>query len=359
MSSSSAAPNLFSPLTIRGITLRNRIAVSPMCQYSSEDGKATDWHLVHLGSRAVGGAALVMVEATAVEARGRISPEDMGLWNDEQIAPLERIANFLSQQGAVPAMQLAHAGRKAGTAKPWSGGKPLDKHDGGWDVIGASALAFAPDYPVPHELTENEITKVVESFREATKRALACGFKIIEIHSAHGYLLHSFLSPLSNQRTDKYGGSFANRIRFLTEVVEASRNEMPESLPVFVRISSTDWVHGGWTIDEAVELAKELSQLGVDLIDCSSGGNVPHANIPLAPGYQVPFAEQIRKQVKILTGAVGMITSPEHANQIIQSQKADIVLLARQLLRDPYWPLHAAKELNLPITWPAQYLRAQ
>lgn len=354
-----SAPNLFSPITIRGITLRNRIAVSPMCQYSSEDGKATDWHLVHLGSRAVGGAALVMVEATAVEDRGRISPDDMGLWNDDQITPLKHIASFVSSQGSVPAMQLAHAGRKASTASPWKGGKSLNKHEGGWDVVGPSALAFSDSYPQPHELTGAEIAGVIESFRRATVRALDCGFKVIEIHSAHGYLLHSFLSPLSNQRQDKYGGSFENRIRFLTEVVQASRREMPESLPLFVRISSTDWVEGGWTIEEAIELAKVLSDLGVDLIDCSSGGNVAHAEIPLAPGYQVPFAEQIRKNVDILTGAVGMITSPQHANEIIQSGKADIVLLARQLLRDPYWPLHAAKELNLAITWPAQYLRAQ
>ncbi len=350
-------PALFEELEIRSVKFRNRIGVSPMCQYSSVYGQASDWHLVHLGSRAVGGAALVMVEATAVEARGRISPYDMGIWHDKQIDSLIPIASFVEAQGAVPAIQLAHAGRKAATQRPWDGGKPLSRQEGAWRPVGPSALPFGEGYQVPLALTEEEIQEITERFVEAAKRAVQAGFKLIEIHSAHGYLLHSFLSPLSNTRTDKYGGSLENRMRLLLQVVSAVRKEIPEDMPLFVRISATDWVEGGWDLEQSIALAKKLAKSGVDLVDCSSGALVPHAKIPAAPGYQVPFAEAIKKEAGIKTAAVGMITEPQQANEIISAGKADMVFLAREMLRDPYWPRHAATALNYKMPWPKQYLR--
>ncbi len=351
--------DLFSPLTIRGVTFKNRITVSPMCQYSSRDGMATDWHLVHLGSRAVGRAALVMVEATAIEAIGRISPEDMGIWDEKHVEPLARCARFIADQGVIPGIQLAHAGRKACTRRPWDGGKPLTEADGSWRPVGPSPIAFAPGYQVPEELGADGIRRIVGKFVEAARRAIRGGFGLIEIHSAHGYLLHSFLSPLSNQRTDDYGGSLANRMRLLLETVEAVRAEIPESTPLFVRISATDWADGGWDLEQSVVLCRELAVRDVDLIDCSSGALVPYAKVPVSPSYQVPFAERIKRDVGIRTGAVGMITDPQQANDIIQSGQADIVLLAREMLRDPYWPLRAAKALGKDVEWPVQYIRAR
>jgi 2,4-dienoyl-CoA reductase-like NADH-dependent reductase (Old Yellow Enzyme family) len=357
--SQSGEPHLFSPLTIRGVTFRNRIAVSPMCQYSSNDGMASDWHLVHLGSRAVGGAGLVMAEATAVEARGRISPEDMGIWDDKHVEPLARCARFINEQGAVAGIQLAHAGRKACTRRPWDGGKPLKCAEGAWTPAGASPIPFADGYQVPQETDAAAIRQLVASFVEAAQRAIRAGFRLIEIHSAHGYLLHSFLSPLSNERADEYGGSLANRMRFLLEVVEAVRAEIPESMPLWVRISATDWADGGWDLDQSVALSGQLAAGGVDLIDCSSGALVPYARVPVGRGYQVPFAERIRREAGVRTGAVGMITEPQQADEIIRSGKADFVLLAREMLRDPYWPLRAAKQLGHEIAWPVQYLRGR
>jgi 2,4-dienoyl-CoA reductase-like NADH-dependent reductase (Old Yellow Enzyme family) len=342
---------------MRGVGMRNRIAVSPMCQYSSVDGVATDWHLVHLGSRAVGGAGLVMVEASAVEPRGRISPEDMGIWGEEHVKAFRPITKFIEEQGAVPAIQIAHAGRKASTSAPWKGGGPLTDQTK-WEVVGPSPIPFDANYPTPHELSKDEIAAVRQAFVDSAKRSVAAGFRVVEIHSAHGYLSHSFLSPLCNQRKDEYGGSFANRIRFLLETTEAVRAAIPDDMPLWVRISCTDWAEGGWDIDESVELSKKLKPLGVDLIDCSSGAAVPHAKIPVGPGYQVPFAERIRKEAEIATGAVGMITEAEQANEIITSGKADIVLLARQMLRDPYWALHSAKQLGVEVRRPVQYGRA-
>lgn len=354
---SSSAP-LFDPLPIRDVTLPNRIAVSPMCQYSSTDGMANDWHLVHLGSRAVGGAGLVMVEATAVEERGRISPGDMGLWKDEQIEPLARIAQFLAQNGAVPAIQLAHAGRKASTDAPWRRGQWLSPENGGWSTVAPSAIPFAAASATPVELTVEEIRQIVKAFATAAQRALQAGFQVVELHGAHGYLAHEFLSPLTNQRTDAYGGSVQNRQRFLLEVIEAVRAVWPQHLPLFLRISATDWVEGGWTTEDSVALARIVEPLGVDLIDCSAGGAVEYAQIPTAPGYQVPFAQRIRQEAGILTGAVGLITDPVMANQIVQDGSADIVLLARELLRNPYWPLEAAKVLQTHTAVPPQYERA-
>lgn len=352
--------HLFDPLNLRGITIRNRIGVSPMCQYSAEDGFANDWHLVHLGARASGGAGLVIAEATAVEARGRISPQDLGLWTDEQIEMLGRITRFIKSQGATPAIQLAHAGRKASTAQPWNGGGPVAPNQGGWQPVGASDIPFADGYPTPTELSTADVGGLVDAFRAAAVRADAAGFDIIELHAAHGYLLHSFLSPLSNQRTDQYGGSFENRIRLLLETAIATRTIWPESKPLLVRISCTDWVEGGWTIEESVELARRLKAVGVDLIDCSSGGSSPLAKIPVGAGYQTPFAERIRREANIATAAVGMITQPMQADEIVSNGRADMVLLARELLRDPYWPIHAAKALHkleqAPI--PPQYGRA-
>jgi 2,4-dienoyl-CoA reductase-like NADH-dependent reductase (Old Yellow Enzyme family) len=345
---------LFSPLTIRDVTLRNRIGVSPMCQYSAEDGFPTDWHLVHLGSRAVGGAGLVMVEATAVEPRGRISPFDTGIWKDEHIAAFARIASFVRSQGAVAAIQLAHAGRKASSRRPWDGGGPIAPSDGGWQTVAPSAIPFAETDPRPHELTVDEIRGVVDAFRTAAKRALAAGFQIAEIHGAHGYLIHEFLSPLSNHRSDAYG----DRFRFAIEVAEAVRAVWPANLPLFFRVSATDWMPGGWTPEETIELARKLRTSGVDLIDCSSGGTSPHAKIPLSPGYQVPFAAQVRRDAGIATAAVGMITGPEQANAIIEAGEADLILLAREFLRDPYFSRTAATALGENPTPPPQYARA-
>jgi 2,4-dienoyl-CoA reductase-like NADH-dependent reductase (Old Yellow Enzyme family) len=353
-------PHLFEPLKQRGVELKHRIVVSPMCQYSCTDGFASDWHLVHLGARAVGRAAAVIAEATAVTADGRISPKDLGIWQDAHIDPLRRAFLFIEAQGSVPGIQLAHAGRKASTCEPWNGGKPISPAQGGWAPIWApSPLAFAEGYQAPHSLTVAQIAQIVEAFAAAARRAFAAGAKLIELHSAHGYLLHSFLSPLSNQRTDQYGGSFANRIRMVCEVVSAVRKVWPEQYPLWLRLSATDWTDGGWSVAESVELCRILHSLGVDLIDCSSGGNVHHALIPLGPGYQVAFAEQIRRQAVVPTGAVGMITEPAQADQIIRSGQADVVILARQFLREPYWPLLAARALGHDIQWPVQYERAK
>jgi 2,4-dienoyl-CoA reductase-like NADH-dependent reductase (Old Yellow Enzyme family) len=350
---------LMSPLQIRGVTLRNRVAVSPMCEYSSEDGFANDWHLVHLGSRAVGGAGLVLTEATAVTADGRISPHDLGIYADAHVEMLARIFAFVEQHGAVPGVQLAHAGRKASTARPWDGGGPVPPEQGGWTPIWApSAEAFREGWQVPRAMTLADIAAVTQAFVAAARRVLAAGGKVIEIHGAHGYLLHEFLSPLSNHREDAYGGSFDNRTRLLREVVEAVRGVWPERLPLFVRISATDWVEDGWTADDSVALARQLTGCGVDLIDCSTGGNTAHARIPVAPGYQVPFAERVRREAGVLTGAVGLITDPHQAEGILQSGRADLIVMARQLLRDPYWPLHAAQTLGDPPAVPHQYLRA-
>ncbi len=350
--------HLFSPLQIRSVVFRNRIGVSPMCQYSCEDGFATDWHLVHLGSRAVGGAALVMAEATAVEARGRISPADLGLWKDEQIPALARIAAFVRKQGAAPGIQLAHAGRKASTEVPWRGGKRVALADGGWEPVAPSAIPFSPEESAPRELSRPEIGEVIEAFVQSAKRALSAGFEVIEIHSAHGYLLHEFLSPLSNQRVDEYGGAFENRTRLVREVVRAVRGVWPAELPLFVRISATDWLEGGWDAEQSVALARLLPEAGADLVDCSSGGLAPNAKIPVSPGYQVRFAERIRRESGILSAAVGLITEPTHASAIIANGQADMILLARQMLRDPYWPHHAAKSLGYPVAAPVQYGRA-
>jgi 2,4-dienoyl-CoA reductase-like NADH-dependent reductase (Old Yellow Enzyme family) len=350
---------LLSPIRLRDVTLRNRLVVSPMCEYSSRDGFASDWHLVHLGSRAVGGAGLVLTEASAVTADGRISPQDLGIYDDAHVEMLSRIFAFVEEHGAVPGMQLAHAGRKASMSAPWLGGHPLAPADAGWEPIWApSAMAFRDGWQVPRAMTKPDIAHVVGAFGAAAARVLAAGGKVVELHAAHGYLLHEFLSPLSNHRDDEYGGSFANRARFTREVVEAVRRVWPERLPLFVRISSTDWVDGGWTIEDSVALARDLKRLGVDLIDCSSGGNAAHAKIPLGPGYQVPFAERVRRDAGIPTGAVGLITDPHQAEEILQSGRADLIVVARQFLRDPYWAIHAAQVLGDPPPVPAQYLRA-
>jgi len=350
---------LFSPLTIKDIQFRNRIVVSPMCEYSSVDGFANDWHMVHLGSRAVGGAALIIQEATAVSPEGRISPDDMGIWKDEHIEKVKPIVSFIHQHGAVAGIQLAHAGRKASTFSPWKGGKQIKLKDGGWQAVAPFAIPFHDGDEPPLALEKNGIDKVIDDFTKAAGRALKTGYKVIEIHAAHGYLLHEFLSPLSNHRTDEYGGSFENRIRLTVQVTEAVRKVWPQELPLFVRISATDWADGGWDIDESVKLASVLKDKGVDLIDCSTGGLVSHQKISLGPGYQVPFAERIKKETGILTGSVGLITEPKQAEQILSDKKADIILIARQSLRDPYFPLHAAKELGAEIQWPSQYLRAK
>jgi 2,4-dienoyl-CoA reductase-like NADH-dependent reductase (Old Yellow Enzyme family) len=351
--------HLFEPLAIRDITFSNRVFVSPMCEYSSTDGYASDWHFVHLGSRAVGGAGLVLTEATAVVPEGRISPQDLGIWKDEHIEPLRRVVRFIHEQGSMAGMQLAHAGRKASTYAPSAGRGTVPEKEGGWsNVVAPSALRFADSYPMPQALSIHGIRNVISAFAAAARRACEAGFRVIEIHAAHGYLIHEFLSPLSNHRTDEYGGSFENRTRILREVVDAVRGSWPEGAPVFVRISATDWIEGGWDIQQSVELARQLKELGVDLIDCSSGGNVAHAQIPIGPGYQTAFAEEIRRGASILTGAVGMITSPVQAEHILVTGQADAVVIARELLRDPYWPLRAARELGQAIPWPVQYLRA-
>jgi 2,4-dienoyl-CoA reductase-like NADH-dependent reductase (Old Yellow Enzyme family) len=352
--------HLFTPLEIRSVRLRNRIGVSPMCEYSSIDGYANDWHFVHLGSRAVGGAAMVMTEAAAVLPEGRISPQDLGIWEDGHIPMLARIFRFVEEQGAVPAMQLAHAGRKASTEVPWKGNRALEESEGGWRPIFApSPMPFSEKYPTPEMLDERGIARVVEAFGAAARRVLEAGAKTIEIHSAHGYLLHEFLSPLSNFRTDAYGGSFDNRTRALREVVQAVRTVWPSNLPLFVRISATDWAEGGWTPDDSVRLAAQLAPLGVDLIDCSSAAILPNIQIPVGPGFQVPFAEKVRKESSVMTAAVGMITAPQQADHIVRTGQADLVFLARELLRDPYWPLRAADELKQEGPWPKQYLRAK
>lgn len=349
---------LFAPLQLRSIQFPNRIGVSPMCQYSAEDGFVTDWHLVHLGARAQGGAGLVIVEASAVTPQGRITPGDVGIWKDEHIPGLQRIANFIRSQGARTAIQLAHAGRKASMSTPFHGERLLSAEEGGWTTVAPSALPFIDTYSMPQTLDEAGIEAVIEAFAAAPRRALQAGFEVVEIHSAHGYLLHEFLSPLSNQRTDEYGGSFENRVRLLLRVTEAVRAVWPQELPLFVRISASDWAEGGWTIEESVQLAQLLRERGVDLVDCSSGGNIAHARIPVAPGYQVPFAARIKREAGIATAAVGMITEPTQANGIIEKGEADIVLLAREMLRDPYFAVHAAAALNEPTSWPVQYLRA-
>lgn len=337
--------HLFEPLRIKGVTLRNRIGVAPMCMYSSVDGFVNDWHFVHLGSRAVGGAGLVVMEATAVEPRGRLSPEDTGIWSDEHIEPLKRITGFIKEHGAVPAIQLSHGGRKACRGTPWEGQGDVSPKHGGWETVGPSAIPYET-YRMPRALTVAEVKEVIESFAQAARRAHEAGFEWLEIHAAHGYLIHQFLSPFSNARSDEYGGSFENRIRFLLELVEAVKTTWPGDKPLAVRISAVDWVEGGWTIDDSVDLAKRLKVAGVDLVDCSSGSNVPNEIIPVGPGYQVPFAERIRKEAGIMTAAVGLITEPAQADEQIRNGRADIVLLARELLRNPYWPLYAAKVLD-------------
>ena len=350
---------LFDPLVLAGITLKNRIVVSPMCQYSAREGHPTPWHLVHLGSRAVGGAALVLTEATAVEARGRISPEDTGIWLDSQADAWAPIAKFIEEQGAVPGMQLAHAGRKASTAAPWNGGMGVAPEDGGWrPTLAPSALAFDEGYPTPDAMTTSDIDSVVAAFASATKRSLDAGFRVLEIHAAHGYLLHEFLSPLSNLRTDAYGGVFENRIRFLRRVLVAVREAAPEAVPIFVRISATDWAEGGWDLEQSCALVEAIRGDGVTLIDVSSGGTVPHPTIPVGPGYQTPFAAEIKRRTGVPTGAVGMITSPEQADHVVRTGQADVVLLAREMLRDPYWPRRAARALHASVAGPVQYGRA-
>ena len=351
---------LFTPYAMRGVTLRNRIVVSPMCQYSSADGFATDWHLVHLGSRAVGGAGLIIAEATAVEARGRISPEDLGIWDDAHSEALSRITKFIAEQGGVPGIQLAHAGRKASTYRPWSGTGAVPVEQGGWaDVIAPSAVAFAENYPTPRAMTKDDIAAVREAFVAATKRALAAGFAFIEIHAAHGYLLHSFLSPLANERTDEYGGSRENRMRLTLEVVDAVRAAWPQELPLGIRLSATDWVEDGWTPEDSVALARLLRERGIDMITASSGGVSTRQQIPLGPGYQVFLADQIGRETDAPTMAVGLITEPEQAEAIVANGEAELVALARELLRDPYWPLHAAHALGVDLPWPDQYARSK
>lgn len=350
---------LFKPLIVRDITFRNRIAISPMCQYSAEDGVANHWHLVHLGSRAVGGAGLVMQEATSVSPEGRISPGDLGLYNDVQKEALKPIVKFIKQHGAVPGIQLAHAGRKAGCALAWEGGGQLSIDKGGWQTVAPSAKPFKPGEVAPVELDDKGIKQVIDDFTSAAGRALEIGYEVVEIHAAHGYLIHQFLSPLSNERTDDYGGSFENRIRLLLEVVKGVRGVWPQYLPLFVRISATDWAEGGWNADESVKLSAILKTKGVDIIDCSSGGLVPYAVIPFEPGYQVSFAERIRKESGIPTIAVGLITTPQQAEDILIAGQADMIMIGRASLRDPNFPLHAASELHAEIEWPLQYLRAK
>jgi 2,4-dienoyl-CoA reductase-like NADH-dependent reductase (Old Yellow Enzyme family) len=351
-------PHLFDPFTLRGVTLSNRILVSPMCQYSSIDGFANEWHVIHLGSRAVGGPALVFTEASAVTADGRISPQDLGVYSDAHVDGLAGIVRSIHAQRCLAGIQLAHAGRKASTTPPWDGSKPVPLDSGGWQPIGPTGDPFSATSPVPRALSADAIGGVVAAFRAAATRAREAGFDVVELHAAHGYLIHEFLSPLVNTRADGYGGSFDNRVRFCLEVVDAVRASWPDRSPLSVRISATDWKEGGWDIDQAIELARRLRDRGVDLIDCSSGGAVPDVSVPIGPGYQVPFAESIRRRAGVATGAVGLITEPAQANDIIEQGRADVVLLARELLRDPYWPLRAARELGRVVPWPAQYLRA-
>lgn len=349
---------LFAPMVLRSLTARNRIFVAPMCMYSCVDGVVTDWHLVHLGGLATGGAAVVVAEATAVLPTGRISPQDAGLWSDAHIAPWQRVTRFIAEHGAIPAVQLAHAGRKACTSPPWQGGKPVPIDAGGWQAFGPSAIAFG-HYPTPVALSLADLDGIVAAFVAATHRAHAAGFQCVEVHAAHGYLLHQFLSPLANQRTDDYGGSLANRMRLTLRVAKAVRDAFPQDLPVFVRISATDWKDGGWDLAGSVALSTELKQLGIDLMDVSSGALVHDAQMPVGPGFQVPLAAAIRAQTGMATGAVGLITSPAQAEQIVATGQADVVFLARELLRDPRWPLRAARVLGQEVAWPNQYARGR
>lgn len=349
---------LFEKYKLRGIEFRNRIWVSPMCQYSSENGMPTDWHLVHLGTRATGGAGLVIMEATAVSPEGRISPSDAGIWSDEHANAYKRITAFIKSQGAIAGIQIAHAGRKASTTEPWNGDGKVDEENGGWETVAPSASAFKEDYPQPRAMTKADIEQAIEDFVAAARRSVEAGFEVIEIHAAHGYLFHEFLSPLSNERTDEYGGSLENRMRFPLEVSRQVRRIVPENLPVFVRISATDWTDDGWDLEQSIEFCRQLKEIGIDLIDVSTGGNVPDAKIPVAPDYQVPFASAIRKQAGIATAAVGMITEPRQAEEILQKGEADAVLLAREFLREPYFPFRAARELGAEVDVPKQYGRA-
>ena len=350
---------LFEPIKIRDVTFRNRVGMSPMCQYSYQDGFSDEWQVAHLGSRAIGGAGLVLTEATAVSPVGRISPKDAGIWSDEHIKPLEKVTRIILSQGAVAGIQLAHAGRKACVERPWDGGKPLQPtHTDWWPSVGASPVSFNEEYQTPRELTKEDISQVKQEFVAAAKRALLAGFNLIEIHAGHGYLLHSFYSPVSNLRTDEYGGNFDNRIRLLVEVAQEIRKVMPEHFPLMVRISGTEWTEIGWNIEDSVSLARVLKKEGVDIIDCSSGGNIPGVRIPLTPGYQVPIADAVKNEANIITAAVGLITEPHQANEIIKTGKADLVLLGREFLRNPFWTINAARELNFPAPIPPQYLRA-
>jgi 2,4-dienoyl-CoA reductase-like NADH-dependent reductase (Old Yellow Enzyme family) len=356
---SAGAPYLFQPLTLRGVTARNRIMLSPLCEYSAREGMANEWHLVHLGARAIGGAGIVCTEAAAVEARGRITPRCLGIWNDAQRDALRPIATFIAAQGAVPGIQLAHAGRKASTRVPWEGRRPLTPEEGAWPTLAPSPLPFEPDHPAPREMTAGQIGEVVAAFAAAARRAREAGFRVVEIHAAHGYLLHEFLSPLTNRRGDGYGGSLENRARLLLEVVRAVRGEWPADLPLFVRISATDWVPGGWDLPQSIAVARLLrADGGVDLIDCSSGGNDPRQQMSVQPGYQVPFAEAIRREAGMATGAVGLIRDPEQAEAILAQGQADLIVMGRMLMADPHWPLRAAKALGFAYPWPNQYLRA-
>jgi 2,4-dienoyl-CoA reductase-like NADH-dependent reductase (Old Yellow Enzyme family) len=350
---------LFSPLKLRGVEIPNRIIVSPMCQYSADNGMPNDWHFVHLGSRAVGGAGMIIVEATSVTPEGRISPHDLGLWNDSQATAFQHLTRFIDEQGSIPAIQLAHAGRKAATCAPWTNNGGSLPESEAWQIVAPSAIPFTSMHQTPKSLGRAEIEAIVFAFRDAARRSVSAGFRILELHMAHGYLIHQFLSPLTNTRTDEFGGSLENRIRFPLQIVSAIRSVVPESMPVMARISATDWVAGGWEIEQSVQLVRALGEAGVDAIDCSSGGNIASATIPVGPGYQVPFASRIRGETGLPTAAVGFITSPEQAEQIIRTGQADMVVLAREFLRDPYWPLHAARQLKQDIPWPKQYLRAK
>lgn len=353
------ASRLFSSFRLRDLEFRNRIVVSPMCQYSAPGGVPTDWHLVHLGSRAVGGAGLVMTEATAVSPEGRISPDDTGIWSEEQVAAFRRIAEFVRREGAAAGIQIAHAGRKASTHAPWRGGGPLTQGEGAWQPIAPSPVPFSPEHAVPREMTGTDLDAVLSSFVRAARNGRAAGFQVVELHMAHGYLLHEFLSPLSNRRDDAFGGSLANRMRFPLSVAAAVREEWPRELPVFVRVSATDWALEGWDLAQTVAFARELKSAGIDLVDCSSGGTVPDAKIPTGPGFQTPFAEAVRREAGVPTAAVGMITEAVQAEQIVATGQADVVVLAREFLRDPYWPMHAARRLGADFPWPPQYLRAK
>jgi 2,4-dienoyl-CoA reductase-like NADH-dependent reductase (Old Yellow Enzyme family) len=352
-------PHLFTPLTIRAVSFRNRIGVSPMCQYSATDGFVNDWHLVHLGSRATGGAGLVLTEAAAVDPKGRISPSDLGIWDDQHVPGLQRVTAFIRAQGATAGIQLAHAGRKASTAPPWEGGAAVPPERGGWRPVAPSAEPFGPDSMVPDALDRDGLFGVIAAFQRAAARARAAGFQVVEIHAAHGYLIHEFLSPLTNRRTDEFGGSYDNRTRLLKQVCKAVREVWPADHPLFVRVSSTDWAEGGWRAEDTVALAHHLSSVGVDLVDCSSGGIAPGIAVPSGPGYQVPFSQRIKETTPMLTAAVGLLTSPAQADQIIRNEQADLVLLGREMLRDPYWPLRAARALGRDVEWPNQYLRAR